>query len=275
LVTSHMSHQRIGFIGTGQMARALAQGIAKSAGVTEIVGHDPVPAAAEQFQNDVPASRLLADNRSVVDQSDIIVLAIKPQSLRNVAEDLGAIGSPDKLLVSLLAGVPIRVLAESFEHTRVIRVMPNTPCLIGCGASAFAVGPGASAEDSRQVEILLRTVGSAWKLEEKHLDAVTGLSGSGPAYVYTFIEALSDGGVRVGLPRDVATALAAQTVLGAAQMVLSTGEHTAVLRDRVTSPAGTTIAGLQVIERCGLRSAVIDAVEAATRRSAELGNVHG
>lgn len=270
-----MSYQRIGFIGTGQMARALAQGIAKSAGVTEIVGHDPVPAAAEQFRSAVPGSRMLADNRSVIDHADIVVLAVKPQNLRKVADDLGAIEKSDKLLVSLLAGVPIRVLVESFDHTRVIRVMPNTPCLIGCGASAYATGPGASDDDARQVENLLRTVGLAWKLDEKHLDAVTGLSGSGPAYVYTFIEALSDGGVRVGLPRDVATALAAQTVLGAAQMVLSTGEHTAVLRDRVTSPAGTTIAGLQVLERCGLRSAVIDAVESATRRSTELGNVHG
>ena len=148
--------------------------------------------------------------------------------------------------------------------------MPNTPCLVGKGASAFARGAGATAADGERVKQLLSAVGLAFELDEKLLDAVTGLSGSGPAFVYVMIEALSDGGVRTGLPRTIATQLAAQTVLGAAQMVLG-GEHPAVLKDRVASPGGTTIAGLQVLEDRGLRAALIAAVEAATERSKELG----
>ena len=149
--------------------------------------------------------------------------------------------------------------------------MPNTPCLVGQSASGYCLGPGATTADGELVARLLGTVGLALQLDEKLLDAVTGLSGSGPAFVYVMIEALSDGGVRMGLPRDVATALAAQTVKGAAEMVLSTHEHPAVLKDRVASPGGTTIAGLQALENGGVRAALISAVEAATRRSQELG----
>jgi pyrroline-5-carboxylate reductase len=149
--------------------------------------------------------------------------------------------------------------------------MPNTPCLIGQGASAFSSGPQVAEQDIQLVTKLLSAVGIVFPVAEPLLDAVTGLSGSGPAYVYLLIEALSDGGVRMGLPRGVAMALAAQTVTGAAQMVLSSGEHPGVLKDRVASPAGTTIAGLQVLERRGVRSALMDAVEAATLRSRELG----
>jgi pyrroline-5-carboxylate reductase len=151
--------------------------------------------------------------------------------------------------------------------------MPNTPCLVGCGASAYAAGAQATAEDAKWVAGILAAVGITFPVDEVLLDAVTGLSGSGPAYVYTVIEALSDGGVRVGLPRDTATKLAAQTVLGAAQMVLASADHPGTLRDRVTSPGGTTIAGLQVLERRGIRSAFMDAVEAATQRAAELGRI--
>jgi pyrroline-5-carboxylate reductase len=149
--------------------------------------------------------------------------------------------------------------------------MPNTPCLVGASAAGIAAGPGASRDDAALVERLFNAVGKAFVLPEHLLDAVTGLSGSGPAFVYVIIEALSDGGVRMGLPRDVATALAAQTLLGSAKMVLESGQHTGALKDAVTSPGGTTIAGLHALERGGLRAALMDAVEAATRRATELG----
>jgi pyrroline-5-carboxylate reductase len=207
----------------------------------------------------------------VIEQADIVVLAVKPQHLANVARELGGLNHPHKLLISLLAGVRIQTLCEVLRHQRVIRVMPNTPCLVGSGASAYALGPEASAADGRRVAEMLGAVGLAVEVDEKLMDAVTGLSGSGPAYIYTVIEALSDGGVRAGLPREIATRLAAQTVLGAAQMVLSTAEHPAVLKERVTSPGGTTIAGLQALERAGVRAAFMGAVEAATQRSIELG----
>jgi pyrroline-5-carboxylate reductase len=186
-------------------------------------------------------------------------------------QDVKSPASQDKLFVSIAAGVTIARLSAGLGTDRVIRVMPNTPCLVGKGAAAFARGPSATPADGERVAKLLNAVGLAFELDEKLLDAVTGLSGSGPAFVYVVIEALSDGGVRMGLPRHVATQLAAQTVLGAAQMVLG-GEHPAVLKDRVASPGGTTIAGLQALEDRGLRAALIAAVEAATERSKELGS---
>jgi pyrroline-5-carboxylate reductase len=152
--------------------------------------------------------------------------------------------------------------------------MPNTPCLVGEGAAGYCLGPGASSEDGKLVGELLHSVGIAFQLPESQLDAVTGLSGSGPAFVYQMIEAMSDGGVRVGLPRDVATKLAAQTVLGSAKMVLETGDHPGVLKDRVASPGGTTIAGIHALESGRLRATMIEAVKAAADRSKELGAHH-
>jgi len=180
----------------------------------------------------------------------------------------------EKLLVSVAAGIRLATLADRFgKGLRLVRVMPNTPCLIGQGACAYCLGEHATAEDGQLVKQLLQSVGIAYEVEEKLLDAVTGLSGSGPAFVYIMIEALSDGGVRMGLPRNVATALAAQTVRGAAEMVTVTGEHPGVLKDRVASPGGTTMAGLQALESGGLRAALMAAVEAATRRAGELGGL--
>lgn len=263
---------RIGFLGAGQMATALAKGFvaAKLLPAGGVLAFDPVAAARQSFQAAVPGSALAEGNAGVVEKSDIVFLAVKPQHMADVMRDVRA-AATDKLFVSIAAGITLDTLAAGLGTQRVIRVMPNTPCLVGKGASAFCRGSGASADDGQRVASLLNAVGLAVELDEKLLDAVTGLSGSGPAFVYVMIEALSDGGVRMGLPRSVATQLAAQTVLGAAQMVLG-GEHPAVLKDRVASPGGTTIAGLQVLEDRGLRAALIAAVEAATERSKELGS---
>lgn len=271
-----MFDQHIGFVGAGQMARALASGFVR-AGLTsgeKIVIHDPISAAAEQFIVNIPAARLTSSNAEVAQQADVVFLAVKPQNIPAVMNDLR--GSVDSILVvSIAAGVGLSQLSEGLGTSRVVRVMPNTPCLIGRGASAYALGSGALAADAKFVHQLLAAVGTTVQIEERLMDAVTGLSGSGPAFVYTVIEALGDGGVRMGLPRETALALAAQTVMGAAAMVCEGEEHPAVLRDRVASPAGTTIAGLHAMEKHGARAALMAAVEAATERSIELGRVNG
>jgi pyrroline-5-carboxylate reductase len=233
---------------------------------------DPAPQARQTFSADTgcPAG---PDNRAVASSSDLLVLAVKPQSMPALlAEVRPLLAGRHPLVVSIAAGVTLRQLADGLgADTRLVRVMPNTPCLVGASASGYSPGEFATHEDVALVDRLLQAVGRAFRVPEGLLDAVTGLSGSGPAFVYLVIEALSDGGVRVGLPRDVATALAAQTVFGAAKMVLETGLHPGALKDMVTSPGGTTIAGLHALERGGVRGALMDAVEAATRRSAELG----
>lgn len=268
-----MVEQTIGFIGAGQMARALAQGFVESRRVRpdRIFAADPSEVALAQFAQLVDGARTATTNDQVVAKADVVFLAVKPQQMATVLAEIGARAS-GKLVVSIAAGVPLKRLLDGLAGARVVRVMPNTPCLVGQSASAYALGPNATAEDGELVGGLLAAVGKAYQVDEKLLDPVTGLSGSGPAFVYTVIEALADGGVRMGLPRDVAMALAAQTVKGAAEMVLSSGEHPAVLKDRVASPGGTTIAGLQALENGGLRAALINAVEAATKRSVELGN---
>jgi len=264
---------RFGFLGAGKMATALARGwiAAGLLAPTHCRASDPVPDARRNFAEETGGATH-EDNRQVVADSDFLVIAVKPQSMAALLEDIRADIAERHLVVSIAAGVTLRQLADGLGTAcRLIRVMPNTPCLVGASAAGYAPAPTATADDIALVDRLLNVVGTAFRLPESLLDAVTGLSGSGPAFVYTVIEALSDGGVRVGLPRDVATALAAQTVLGAARMVLETKLHIGVLKDQVTSPGGTTIAGLQVLERGGLRSSLIDAVEAATRRSKELG----
>jgi pyrroline-5-carboxylate reductase len=209
----------------------------------------------------------------VAAQSDVLVLAVKPQTLPALLDEIRNQVTEKHLVVSIAAGVSLKRLADGLlANRRLIRVMPNTPCLLGASAAGFAAGPGAKPEDVALVERLFNAVGKAFVVPESLLDPVTGLSGSGPAFVYVMVEALADGGVRMGLPRDVATTLAAQTVMGAARMVLETGQHPGQLKDAVTSPGGTTIAGLHALERGGFRAAVMDAVEAATKRAAELGN---
>jgi pyrroline-5-carboxylate reductase len=268
-----MLEQRIGLIGAGQMATALARGFIK-AGLTtadRLLASDVEEAVRKRFTEATDA-RATADNAVAAEQSDVIFLAVKPQQMAAVAAGLrGKIG-PERLLVSIAAGIRLASLAEWFgPELRIVRVMPNTPCLVGQGASAYSRGEHSTPEDGALVGRLLESLGSVWEVEEKLLDAVTGLAGSGPAFVFVMIEALSDAGVRVGLPRSMAAAMAAKMVRGAAEMVLATGEHPAVLKDRVASPGGTTIAGLQALESGGIRAALMAAVEAAARRSVELG----
>jgi pyrroline-5-carboxylate reductase len=263
----------IGFLGAGRMATALAAGLlsARFTSPGKIVASDVSPGAREQFARGTGADTT-PDNAALPARCSTIVLAVKPQQVGDVLRPLRNLLTDQHLLISIAAGTTLSTL-ESLTGgaCRLVRVMPNTPCLVSAGASAFARGRGATEDDARFVRELLSTVGRAWEVPERLLDAVTGLSGSGPAYAFQIIEALSDGGVRVGLPRDVATQLAAQTLLGAARMVLETGDHPGVLKDAVASPGGTTIAGLHALERGGLRAALINAVEAATLRSQELG----
>ncbi len=264
---------RIGFIGAGRMATALASGLiaAKITDAASIVASDVVADGRERFAAETGA-KVTDSNADVLAAAEVVFLAVKPQSLPKLLNEISPHVKPGHLLISIAAGVSIDTFLSALgAETRLVRVMPNTPCLVGESASAFAAGGVATAEDCALVKRLLSAVGYAVEVPESLLDAVTGLSGSGPAYAYLMIEALSDGGVRMGLPRDVATKLAAQTLLGAAKMVLQTGEHPGALKDAVTSPGGTTIAGLHALEIGGFRGTVINAVESATRRSHELG----
>ncbi|MFN0055887.1 MAG: pyrroline-5-carboxylate reductase [Planctomycetales bacterium] len=264
---------RIGFIGAGKMATALARGLCQ-AGLTvpgNIRASDVMAGAREAFAAQTGA--VASDqNLEVLRHAEILFLAVKPQHFRGVLEELAPHVGPAQLIVSIAAGIPLEVMAATLgAQRRLVRVMPNTPCLVGASASAYCLGGAATADDGRLVEQMLSAVGIAFAVPEALLDAVTGLSGSGPAYACLIIEALADGGVRVGLPRDVALKLAAQTLLGTAKMVLETGAHPGVLKDAVASPGGTTIAGLHELERGGVRGTLMNAVEAATRRARELG----
>jgi pyrroline-5-carboxylate reductase len=256
------------------MATALARGFvnAKLVEPRALVASDPSSAAREQFGVEVTGAKIVAENIEVVSQSDVVILAVKPQQMTDVLAGIRDAVRPNALLVSIAAGVTLnRLAADLPAGQRLIRVMPNTPCLIGRGASAYSLGPSATIEDGRLVGRLLSAVGVAHQVPEEQLDAVTGLSGSGPAFAYTMIEVLSEGGVAMGLPAALAADLAARTVAGAAEMIFATGETPAVLRERVTSPGGTTLAGLKALDEGGFHAAVIGAVTAATRRSAELG----
>lgn len=263
---------KIGFIGTGQMACALARGWLAAGLVTtaRLAGSDPVAAARERFAAETGVTPS-AENAAGVAASDLLVLAIKPQTMKSVLAELKPLLTPRHLVVSIAAGVTLRQLREALGPCRLVRVMPNTPCLVGASAAGYAPADTATTDDIALVDRLLNAVGVAFRVPENLLDAVTGLSGSGPAFVAVMIEALADGGVRMGLPRDVALQLAAQTVFGSAKMVLDGKLQPSQLKDMVASPAGTTIAGLHAAERGGLRAALMDAVEAATRRATELG----
>jgi len=264
---------KIGFLGAGKMATALAKGFVNAglARPQDVLASDPMEEARQGFSKDVGA-KATGSNREVLQFAQVLVLAVKPDQVNDVVKEAREVFTDKHLLISIAAGVPIAKLAAGLSpKARIIRVMPNTPALVGASASAYALGEGARKEDGELAKRLLSAVGVAFEVKESLLDAVTGLSGSGPAYIYMIIEALSDGGVAAGLPRDVATQLAAQTVLGSAKMVLETGKHPGALKDMVTSPGGTTIEGLHELEKGGLRAALINAVRAATEKSRKLG----
>jgi pyrroline-5-carboxylate reductase len=265
---------KLGLIGAGRMATALARGFIE-AGIMRadaIRASDPVATAREAFQREAPGVEVDDDNALVVKRADVVLLAVKPQQMADVLAGVRDSISREALVISIAAGITLERLASGLAAgQRIVRVMPNTPCLIGRGASCFSLGQYATKIDTETVAALLSAVGAAFEVPESQLDAVTGLSGSGPAFVYSMIEALTEGGIACGLPAELAAELAARTTVGAAEMVLQTGETPAVLRDRVTSPGGTTQAGLAVLQEKKFHDAVVAAVVAATRRSAELG----
>jgi len=263
---------RWGFIGGGNMAEAIIKGmITGGISPAAIVVAEPLEARRRHLEEKYAATTT-TDNAAIADACDTIILAVKPQTAAAVCAELQERISGEQLLISIMAGVTCKSIESSFKDAvRVVRVMPNTPALVLAGAAAIAGGSYATAEDLATTEGLFSLVGSSCRLDEKLMDAVTGLSGSGPAYVLTFIEALADGGVKCGLPREASLQLALQTVLGTAKLLAETGEHPGSLRDKVTSPGGTTIAGLHALEKGSFRATVMNAVEAATLRSKELG----
>ncbi|OPY33045.1 MAG: pyrroline-5-carboxylate reductase [Methanomassiliicoccales archaeon PtaU1.Bin124] len=264
---------KIGFVGAGNMAEAMMKGIISSgmARSEDVIASDMQPERRDFIAKTINV-QVTGDNIEVVRSSDVVILAVKPHHVGPVLDELKPYLTSDHLLISIAAGVKISFMEQHLNWgVRVVRVMPNQPCLVGASASAFAMGKSARKEDKDTVQKIFESVGVAFCLDEKLLDAVTGLSGSGPAYIYMMIEAMADGGVLVGLPRDVAVALAAQTVLGSAKTVLETRRHPGELKDMVASPNGTTIMGIKALEDAGFRGAVIRAIEAGAKRSAELG----
>jgi len=267
------SELKIGFLGAGKMATALGKGFVQAGLVVPagLLASDPVPAARDHFTKETGA-KTRASNLEIVKSASVLFLAVKPQQVTDVLSEIRDAFTEKHLLISIAAGVPLAKLEAALpERARVIRVMPNTPAIVGASATAYAPGKSATAADAALAQKLFSAVGIAFQVKEPLLDAVTGLSGSGPAYAFVIIEALSDGGVAAGLPRDTATKLAAQTLLGSARMVLETGLHPGALKDMVTSPGGTTIEGLHKLEKGKVRAALISAVRAATEKSKKLG----
>jgi len=264
------ANTRLGFIGAGQMAEAIARGL-KNAGVVS---------ADRMFAADISVNRcqvfesfgtcICPSNAKVAEKSNVLILAVKPQVAEIVVTDLKSSLSKEHLLVSIAAGIAIKDLQAWAGEARIVRVMPNLPCLVGETAAGLSLGKTATEADAELVTTMFEALGKIHVVDEKLLNAVTGLSGSGPAYVFMAIEALADGGVAAGLPRHVALSLAAQTVLGSAKMVLETQKHPGQLKDDVASPAGTTIAGVRELENRGFRAALMNAVIAGAERGNEL-----
>lgn len=272
MANATLEGSRIGFIGCGAMARALAGGLVE-AGVppSRLIASDPFPSARDPFEEAIGA-KTTEDNAEVVTASDIVILAVKPDAVAGVLTSLDNSICEKPLWISIAAGVPLAALQSALPTgVRVVRAMPNTPALVRAGATAYYPAASVTEADLELVEGVLEAAGWCWRApNEGLLDAVTGLSGSGPAYVFLILEALADAGVREGLPREAAQSLATRTVYGAAKLALETGTHPGVLKDQVTSPGGTTIAGLEQLEAGGVRAALYNAVRAATERSRAL-----
>jgi len=266
--------QAIGFVGGGRMAEALIRGIVGAGLQAAEKIHVAEPQSERRrFLREEHGVQAAGDAARLAAECPVIVLAVKPQVMDVVLAELRPLVNSGHLLISIAAGVTLDRLSQGLAGSgcRLIRVMPNTPALVGEGAAAISPGPGCGDEDLAAARRIFEAVGAAIVVDERYMDAVTGLSGSGPAYVFAFVEAMIDAGVKVGLARPEAETLVLQTVLGSVKLAMATGEHPAQLRAMVTSPGGTTIAGLHEMARAGFAGIVMDAVEAAARRSAELG----
>jgi len=271
-IVSGRAMAKLGIIGGGAMGAAFAKGVVSSGaiGPSEVTVADLDEARLEKLSREIGV-KTTTDNLAAIREAEIILLAVKPGIVPEVVEGIANVVSGRQLVISIAAGVSLEAIESRLpDGIGVIRAMPNTPCQVGAGAIGFSPGKAATRDQVDAAKRIFDAVGISVEVPEKLLNAVTGLSGSGPAYVYVMIEALSDAGVRVGLPRGIALKLAAQTVYGAAKMVIEGGEHPAMLKDQVASPGGTTIAGLDALEKAGFRSALIEAVKAAAKRSEEL-----
>lgn len=263
----------IAFVGAGQMGSALIRGLVR-AGFCEparILASDPREEALRPLMLEL-GIQAASSTKEVGQKTSTVVLAVKPQDVPRALEELSPAMGPQHLLLSLAAGVPLGFLeARLSPGVRLVRAMPNTPCLLGMGCSALAPGRSATAEDMSKARAVFKAVGEVVELREELMDAVTGLSGSGPAYLFLFAEALVEAGVRMGIPWSAARTLVFQTMRGACQMLIASSEHPARLREQVSSPGGTTLAGLGALEKGGFRGLLFQAVEEATRRARELG----
>ncbi|KAI3446522.1 hypothetical protein Pfo_003187 [Paulownia fortunei] len=270
IVPAPTESYKLGFIGAGKMAESIARGVVKSGVLPASQIRTAHLATARRTAFESIGVKVLRQNSQVVQESDVVIFSVKPQVVKDVVLHLRPLLSEKQLLVSVVAGVKLKDLQEWAGHSRFIRVMPNTPAAVGVAASVISLGTAATKDDGELIAKLFGAIGKVWTADEKLFDAITGLSGSGPAYIYLAIEALADGGVAAGLPRELALGLASQTVLGAASMVANVGKHPGQLKDDVASPGGTTIAGIHELEKAGFRGILMNAVVAAAKRSREL-----
>jgi|TARA_B100000809_G_scaffold21798_1_gene19110 pyrroline-5-carboxylate reductase len=274
-----LKNKKIGFIGGGNMAEAMIKGLLSASFIEakNVFVSEPSEAKRDTLHAEYKI-KVSADNRELVKKCDIIILAVKPQIVQKVLRDIASLVGRDKLVISIAAGVPIAIMDDVLRGGKnkkfsIVRTMPNTPALVQEGVTAIASGEHVRKIDVKIAHRIFEAVGRTVDVEEDQLDAVTGLSGSGPAYIFMLIEALSDAGVKMGLSREVANTLTIQTVLGSAKLARESGKHPGELKDMVTSPAGTTISGLHALEEGSFHTTLMNAVEDATLRSRELGQI--